>query len=99
MAIAMPLAIEGMNSGQELSISTLIAGNLEELSGAQGRIEEEIIENVFDVYVHVGICVPPVFGVGSNGARLAVVGHKRDFAEAKYSDWARFGFVNSFSII
>ncbi|XP_057522670.1 uncharacterized protein LOC130802676 isoform X1 [Amaranthus tricolor] len=89
MAIAMPLAIEGMNSGQELSISTLIAGNLEELSGAQGRIEEEIIENVFDVYVHVGICVPPVFGVGSNGARLAVVGHKRDFAEAKYSDWAR----------
>ncbi|KAK9684044.1 hypothetical protein RND81_10G182500 [Saponaria officinalis] len=86
MRVALPVAISGRSSGEELSISALIGGNAEELSG---RIDDEMIDRVFDVYVHIGMYVPPVFGVVGNGARLAVVGNRRDFAEAKYSDWVR----------
>ncbi|KAL2896393.1 putative branched-chain-amino-acid aminotransferase [Bienertia sinuspersici] len=89
MRNALSFAIEGRNSSEELSISTLVGGKSEELKGVQGRIEEETIDRVLDVYVHIGTYVPPVFGVEGNAARLAVVGCRRDCAEAKYSDWAR----------
>ncbi|KAK9671559.1 hypothetical protein RND81_12G038900 [Saponaria officinalis] len=84
MRVALPVAISGRSFGEELLISTLIGGNAEELSG---RFDDEMIDRVLDVYVHVGMYVPPVFGVVENGARLAVVGNRKDFAEAKYSDW------------
>ncbi|XP_021715789.1 uncharacterized protein LOC110683703 isoform X2 [Chenopodium quinoa] len=89
MRVSLPVAIKERGKGEELAISTLVGGNNEELSGIQGGNEEEMIDRVLDVYVHIGMYVPPVFGVEGNAARLAVVGCRRDFAEAKYSDWAR----------
>lgn len=89
MREALPIAINERDSGEELAISMLVGGNSEELDGVKGRIEEDMIDRVLDVYVHIGMYVPPVFGIEGNGARLAVVGCRRDFAEAKYSDWAR----------
>ncbi|KMS95531.1 hypothetical protein BVRB_007380 isoform A [Beta vulgaris subsp. vulgaris] len=89
MKIALPVADKERSSGEELAISALIGGNFDELSGVKGIIEEGMIDRVLDVYLHIGMYVPPVFGVEGNGARLAVVRCRRDFAEAKYSDWAR----------
>uniref|UniRef100_A0A803LZ99 Uncharacterized protein n=1 Tax=Chenopodium quinoa TaxID=63459 RepID=A0A803LZ99_CHEQI len=89
MTVSLPVAIKERGTGEELAISTLVGGNFEELSGIQGGDEEEMINRVLDVYVHIGMYMPPVFGVEGNAARLAVVGCRRDFAEAKYSDWAR----------
>lgn len=40
-----------------------------------------------EVCVHLGLYVPPVFGVA--GARLAVAGGGREAAAAKYAPWAR----------
>ncbi|KAL9226979.1 hypothetical protein vseg_002731 [Gypsophila vaccaria] len=90
MRVALQAAVSFRSLGEELSVSALIGGNAEELSGRIERIDEEgVIDRVFDVYVHVGMYVPPVFGVVGGGARLAVVGNRRDFAQAKYSDWVR----------
>ncbi|XVF83321.1 hypothetical protein PTKIN_Ptkin16aG0477600 [Pterospermum kingtungense] len=44
---------------------------------------------VFDMRLHIGSYVPPVIGVGENGAHLALVGPGRDVAAAKYSAWVR----------
>ena len=103
MRKALPFALGKRNSGEELAISALIGGNCEELEGIVGRIDEDMVDRVLDVYVHIGIYVPPIFGSEGSGARLAVVGSKRDFAEAKYSDWARyvlyFSLVEIFSIL
>lgn len=73
---ALPVALRERSNGEELAIVALVSGIPEKLS--------EI-----DVHLHIGTYVPPVFGVGGNGARLAVVGRGRDVAEAKYSDWVR----------
>ncbi|XP_021859738.1 uncharacterized protein [Spinacia oleracea] len=89
MGNALPVAIKERSYGEELAISMLVGGNFEGVNGIQGRIEEEMIDRALDVYVHIGMYVPLVFGAEGNGARLAVVGCRRDFAEAKYSDWAR----------
>lgn len=43
--------------------------------------------DALDLYLHIGLYVPPVFG--AEGARLAIAGRGRDIAEAKYSQWAR----------
>ncbi|XP_074305478.1 uncharacterized protein LOC141640671 isoform X2 [Silene latifolia] len=86
MRVSLPVALSERGFGKELAVSALIGGNVGEL---RGRIDSEVIDRIFDVYVHIGMYVPPVFGVAGNGARLAVVGNRRDFAEAKYSDWAR----------
>ncbi|KAH7841376.1 hypothetical protein Vadar_029087 [Vaccinium darrowii] len=88
MSKALPMALEERKSGEELAITALVGGNLENLCGIE-EIDEDGVCRVLDVWVHVGMYVPPVFGVQENGARLAVVGRGRDVANAKYSDWVR----------
>ncbi|PRQ58892.1 putative aminotransferase class IV [Rosa chinensis] len=82
MKKVLPIALEGRSDGEELSITTLVSGNL-------GKLELEKIGGALDVSIHVGIYVPSVFGVRGSGAQLAVVGRGRDVAAAKYSDWVR----------
>ncbi|XP_052185789.1 uncharacterized protein LOC127797196 isoform X2 [Diospyros lotus] len=86
---ALPAALKVRNIGEELSIAVLVSGNLEKLRADEDIVDEEIISRAFDVYVHVGTYLPPAFGIRENGACLAVVGHGRDFANAKYSEWVR----------
>uniref|UniRef100_A0A2N9IF91 Uncharacterized protein n=1 Tax=Fagus sylvatica TaxID=28930 RepID=A0A2N9IF91_FAGSY len=74
--------------GEELSVTTLVSGNSERLSGI-GNVDVERVCEALDVYVYVGSYVPLAFGDRENSARLAVVGHGRDVANAKYSDWVR----------
>lgn len=88
MSKALPMALGERKSGEELAITALVGGNLENLCGIE-EIDEDGVCRVLDVWVHVGMYVPPVFGVRENGARLAVVGRGRDVANAKYSDWVR----------
>ncbi|XP_050386190.1 uncharacterized protein LOC126802589 [Argentina anserina] len=84
----LPVAVEGRREEEELSITTLVSGNLGELGESR---ELELGRNgaALDVSIHIGIYVPPVFGVRGKGAQLAVVGRGRDAAAAKYSDWVR----------
>ncbi|KAL6123826.1 hypothetical protein ACLB2K_076343 [Fragaria x ananassa] len=84
----LPVALEGRSDGEELSITTLVSGNLGRL-GESGDLELDRNDEALDVSIYVGIYVPPVFGVRGNGAQLAVVGRGRDVAAAKYSDWVR----------
>lgn len=88
MSKALPVALGERKSGEELAITVLVSGNLENICGFED-LDEERVSRVLDVCVHVGMYVPPVFGVRENGARLAVVGRGRDVANAKYSDWVR----------
>ncbi|KAJ8766076.1 hypothetical protein K2173_020592 [Erythroxylum novogranatense] len=78
----LPVALKERSQGEELAVTTLMTGDME-------RLSEVSVFEAFDVQVHVGTYVPPVFGVVGNGARLAVVGRGREVAEAKYSDWVR----------
>ncbi|CAI9091004.1 OLC1v1025920C1 [Oldenlandia corymbosa var. corymbosa] len=73
---------------EEMSITTLVCGNLDVLE-EDDDLDEERIARAFDVYLHFGRYVPRVFGADRHGNRLAVVGHGRDVANAKYSDWVR----------
>ncbi|KAL6131307.1 hypothetical protein ACLB2K_069683 [Fragaria x ananassa] len=84
----LPVALEGRSDGEELSITTLVSGNLGRL-GKSGDLELDRNGEALDVSIYVEIYVPPVFGVSRNGAQLAVVGRGRDVAAAKYSDWVR----------
>ncbi|KAM4094171.1 hypothetical protein ACB094_06G175400 [Castanea mollissima] len=91
----LPIAMkERRSDGEELSVTTLVSGNIERLSGI-GNVgyddddDDERGCQALDVYVYVGSYVVPAFGVRGNGARLALVGHGRDVANAKYSDWVR----------
>ncbi|KAK9283542.1 hypothetical protein L1049_011789 [Liquidambar formosana] len=84
----LPVALKERNGGEELAITTLVSGNLGKLSENES-VDEERISRAFDVYVHVGIYVPSMFGIRENCAHLAMVGRGRDVAEAKYSDWVR----------
>ncbi|GAB4854902.1 hypothetical protein Ancab_023489 [Ancistrocladus abbreviatus] len=84
----LPFAFKGRNAGEELAITALIGGNYEKLR-AVGELDEELDGSVLDVYIHIGLHVPPLCGIAGNGARLAVVGSGRDVAEAKYADWVR----------
>lgn len=88
MKNVLPIALKERRSGEELAITTLVSGNLEKLS-VNEDIDEERISGVLDVYVHVLVYVPFVFGIVENSAHLAVVGHGRDVANAKHSDWVR----------
>ncbi|KAM5556125.1 hypothetical protein ABKV19_023822 [Rosa sericea] len=88
MKNVLPVALEGRSDGEELSITTLVSGNLGKL-GESGDLELEKIGGVLDVSIYVGIYVPCVFGVRGNGAQLAVAGRGRDVAAAKYSDWVK----------
>ncbi|KAG5611055.1 hypothetical protein H5410_022336 [Solanum commersonii] len=84
MRNALPLVLDKRRSGEELAITCLVSGNVDSLEEL-----EEKFSTAFDVYVHVGSYVPPLFGIHQNGARLAVVGRGRGIANAKYSDWVR----------
>ncbi|KAA8534327.1 hypothetical protein F0562_031846 [Nyssa sinensis] len=84
----LPVALKERKSGEELAITALVSGNSEKLSDNDSLTEDKL-SRILDVYVHVGIYIPPVFGIQENGAHLAVVGRGRDVANAKYSDWVR----------
>lgn len=88
MRKALPFVLKERRSGEELSITCLVSGNVDSLEEFEG-LDEEKISSAFDVYVHVGPYVPPLFGCHENAARLAVVGRGRHAANAKYSDWVR----------
>lgn len=88
MRRALPVCLKERTGGEELAITALVSGNHEDLSGREGVDDEKILKS-FNVYIHVGVYVPLVFGRRENGAHLAVVGHGRDVANAKYSDWVR----------
>ncbi|CAK9139745.1 unnamed protein product [Ilex paraguariensis] len=88
MREVIPIALKERKSGEELAITTLVSGNLDKLSESEG-LDEERLSRVFDLYVHVGVYVPTVFGITENAMHLAVVGRGRDVANAKYADWVR----------
>ncbi|RLM84852.1 uncharacterized protein C2845_PM04G04590 [Panicum miliaceum] len=48
---------------------------------------DSVSRDGLDVFVHVGMYAPPVFG--DLGAKVAVAGMGRDAAAAKYASWAR----------
>ncbi|KAL7148350.1 hypothetical protein ABFS83_06G172700 [Erythranthe nasuta] len=89
MRKAMPFVVNGRRFGEEMAITALLSGNSENLDLSEGGFDEEKTSEGLDLYLHVGRYVLPVFGLDENAARLAVVGHGRDFANAKYSDWVR----------
>ncbi|KAF2318604.1 hypothetical protein GH714_009307 [Hevea brasiliensis] len=84
----LPVALRERKDGEELAITALVSGDSKKMRKIENLSRKSIVE-VLDVCVHIGSYVPPVFGVRENGARVAVVGHGRDIAEAKYSDWVR----------
>ncbi|XP_065872499.1 uncharacterized protein [Euphorbia lathyris] len=84
----LPVALRERSDGEELAITTLVSGDLDKLAEMENVSGERVVE-ALDVCVHIGTYVPAVFGEEGNGARLALVGHGRDFAEAKYSEWVR----------
>lgn len=85
---ALPMAMNERSVGEELSVTVLVCGRTDRFNGFE-YVDEELMREALDVYVSVGCYVPRAFGVRGNGARLAVVGHGRDVANAKYSDWVR----------
>ncbi|PIA46095.1 hypothetical protein AQUCO_01600394v1 [Aquilegia coerulea] len=80
----LPVSLKEKSSEEELVITTLVTGNSRNFEREDGKILKDV-----DVFVHVSVYVPPVFGVRENGAHLAVVGHGRDVARAKFSKWVR----------
>lgn len=82
----LPIALKERNDCEELAITTLVSGNLEELNACD-TFSEERMSKILDVHVHVETYVPPTFGIWGNGVHLAVVGYGRNVAAAKYSDW------------
>ncbi|XP_043703180.1 uncharacterized protein LOC122653270 isoform X2 [Telopea speciosissima] len=85
---ALPIALKERKNGEELAVTALVSGNPNKCNVDEVDEEERALR-VLDVYVHVGIYIPPVFGDRENGARLAVVGRGRDVARAKFSDWVK----------
>ncbi|XP_027365955.1 uncharacterized protein LOC113872529 isoform X2 [Abrus precatorius] len=88
MCKVLPTALKERSDCEELAITTLVSGNLEELNACE-TVSEERTRRILDVHVHIESYVPPTFGIGGNGAHLAVVGYGRHVAAAKYSDWVR----------
>ncbi|XP_059457242.1 uncharacterized protein LOC132187087 isoform X2 [Corylus avellana] len=84
----LPVAVNERSGEEEFSVTVLVSGNSERLCGIENVDEERACE-ALDACVYVGSYVPRLFGVRGNGARVAVVGHGRDVANAKYSDWVR----------
>ncbi|KAJ4977977.1 hypothetical protein NE237_008757 [Protea cynaroides] len=82
---AMSISMKERKNGEELAVTTLVSGNPNKCN--VDEIDEEARD--LDVYVHLGIYIPPAFGRRENGARLAVVGRGRDVARAKFSDWVK----------
>ncbi|KAH1225163.1 hypothetical protein GmHk_11G032137 [Glycine max] len=88
MCKVLPIALKKRNDCEELAITTVVSGNLEELN-AHETVNEERVSKILDVHVHVETYVPPTFGIWGNGVHLAVVGYGRNVVAAKYSDWER----------
>lgn len=84
----LPVVVNERSGEEEFSVTVLVSGNSERLCGIENVDDERACE-ALDVCVYVGSYVPRVFGVRGSGARVAVVGHGRDVANAKYSDWVR----------
>ncbi|OAY38781.1 uncharacterized protein LOC110624398 isoform X2 [Manihot esculenta] len=84
----LPVALRERKDGEELAVTALVSGDSQRLRKIENLSGRSVVE-VLDVCVHIASYVPPVCGLRENGARLAVVGHGRDIAEAKYSDWVR----------
>ncbi|KAL5169632.1 hypothetical protein HKD37_11G031494 [Glycine soja] len=91
MCKVLPIALKKRNDCEELAITTVVSGNLEELN-AHETVSEERVSKILDVHVHVETYVPPTFGIWGNGVHLAVVGYGRNVAAAKYSDWVSWKF-------
>ncbi|PPS20028.1 hypothetical protein GOBAR_AA00543 [Gossypium barbadense] len=72
----LPIALKERSKGEELAVTALVSGDIEKLKA---------MKNVGGG----GSYIPPVFGIEESGAHLALVGHGRDLADAKYSDWVR----------
>ncbi|XP_047325645.1 uncharacterized protein LOC124929348 isoform X2 [Impatiens glandulifera] len=75
----LPIALKEKSDSQELSVTVLVSGYL----------DQDKVSRAFNVFVHAGFYVPPMFGISHNAAHLAVVGRGRSFPNAKYSDWVR----------
>ncbi|GKD71964.1 D-aminoacid aminotransferase-like PLP-dependent enzymes superfamily protein [Tanacetum coccineum] len=88
MTKAMQFALKEKKSETELAFTALVSGNLGKLVPDE-KAGEEDVPRVFSMHLHVSLYTPLAFGVRKNGAHLAVVGHGRDVANAKYSDWVR----------
>lgn len=88
MTKAMPYALKERKSETELAFTALVSGNLGKLVPDE-KAGEVDVGRVFSMHLHVSLYTPLAFGVRKNGAHLAVVGHGRDVANAKYSDWVR----------
>ena len=88
MTKAMPCALKERKSETELAFTALVSGNLGKLVPDEMAGEVDV-RRVFSMHLHVSLYTPLAFGVQKNGAHLAVVGHGRNVANAKYSDWVR----------
>ncbi|XP_024013712.1 uncharacterized protein LOC18020712 isoform X2 [Eutrema salsugineum] len=78
--------------GEELAVTVLVTGNMEKLNRLDDENcdqEERKVLDFLDVWLHIGGYSPYPLGVRENSASLALVGHGRDVAAAKYSDWVR----------
>ncbi|CAH9099666.1 unnamed protein product [Cuscuta europaea] len=84
----LPAVLTERENEEELAITSLVSGNLDDFRDLE-RLNEENISRMFDVYVHIGGYVPKIFGISENGAHLAVAGCGREVANAKYSGWVR----------
>ncbi|KAK7357473.1 hypothetical protein VNO80_16761 [Phaseolus coccineus] len=84
----LPIALKERKDCEELAITTLVSGNLEELNACE-TVSKENMSKILDVHVHVETYVPPTFGIWGNGVHLALVGYGRNVAAAKYSEWVR----------
>lgn len=82
------IALKERSNGEELSVTAIVAGNSEKLSENE-NFDEEQVSKFLDVHIHIGVYVPPVFGIGGKGELLAMVGREREVASAKHSDWVR----------
>ncbi|KAI3507001.1 hypothetical protein L1887_21696 [Cichorium endivia] len=83
-AIPYANALKERRTGTELAFTALVTGNLEKLIP-----NDQDIRTAFTMHLHVSLYSPLAFGVRTHGAHLALVGHGRDIANAKYSDWVR----------
>lgn len=85
----LPVALKERNEGEELAVTTLVCGNLDALNAQETVKYDDILSRTLEMHVHVETYIPPSFGRRENGVNLALVGHGRNLASAKYSDWVR----------
>lgn len=89
MKKSLPIVFGGRTFEEEMAITVLVSGNLDEFGEDVEILEDEKLSGILNVYLHFGSYFPPGRGIQGNGARLALVGRGRDVANAKHSDWVR----------